>query len=332
MFEIPSTVVLSEEFILGKISQESIFQHYLGIPIKKGLFVSPSCLRSDSKPTCSFYVDKRGRLIFKDFAGISGNCFEIVKAIYKCDYKKSLEIIASDFGIYKNNGETPKAVPISTVFKKKSESFIECEIQEFSNDDLNWWEDFGISKSTLDLYKVYCIKRVWLNDRLFATYSKNNPIYGYYFGMKNGNNLWRIYRPNQKEYRFIGNISSVIIQGLKEIPINGDYIVITKSMKDCMTLYECGVPAIAPNSENSFLNKEQYFRIKEKFNRVFLLYDNDIAGLKAAIKIRKVYPELEILRFDRDTLIKDISDYCMNYGREDTYDLINYTKKQLKLI
>ena len=39
--------------ILNKVSQEQLMEHYLGIPVKKGLFKSP--LRRDKNPTCAFY-------------------------------------------------------------------------------------------------------------------------------------------------------------------------------------------------------------------------------------------------------------------------------------
>ena len=42
-------------------------EHYLGVPIKKGLFKSP--LRQDNHPTCAFYKSKTGELRFKDFRG-----------------------------------------------------------------------------------------------------------------------------------------------------------------------------------------------------------------------------------------------------------------------
>ena len=56
--------------------------------------------------------------------------------------------------------------------------------------------------------------------------------------------------------------------------IKSDYIVITKSLKDVMCLYEYGIPSIAPCSENEFLSEAQYNRIKNKFKHVILLYDN----------------------------------------------------------
>ena len=62
----------------------------------------------------------------------------------------------------------------------------------------------------------------------------------------------------------------------------GDILVITKSLKDVMCLYEYGITAIAPCSENEFLTDNQYERIKKKFKYIFLLWDNDFTGVSNA--------------------------------------------------
>lgn len=76
------------------------------------------------------------------------------------------------------------------------------------------------------------------------------------------------------------------------IPKSGEYIVITKSLKDVMTLYCLGVPAIAPISENCFLSEAQYNRLRERFKYIVLVYDNDRPGLKSMISIRKKFPNV----------------------------------------
>lgn len=48
-----------------------------------------------------------------------------------------------------------------------------------------------------------------------------------------------------------------------------------------MTLYSCDkIPAIAPISENCFLTEAQYAKLKSKFNKIILFYDNDLAGIE----------------------------------------------------
>lgn len=62
-----------------------------------------------------------------------------------------------------------------------------------------------------------------------------------------------------------------------------------------MCLYELGIPAVAPNSENLFVTDNQYEKLKKKFKKIFLLYDADIPGVQAAKRIKKKYPEIQVL-------------------------------------
>ena len=55
------------------------------------------------------------------------------------------------------------------------------------------------------------------------------------------------------------------------LPKTGDSVVITKSLKDVMCLYEYGISAIAPCSENMFLTDSQYEKLKNRFKHIGLL-------------------------------------------------------------
>ena len=74
--------------------------------------------------------------------------------------------------------------------------------------------------------------------------------------------------------------------------IKSDYLVITKSLKDVMVLYEYGIPAIAPNSETIFVTEAQYQKLKNRFKRIYLFYDSDYAGITSMNQIRKKYSDL----------------------------------------
>ena len=50
----------------------------------------------------------------------------------------------------------------------------------------------------------------------------------------------------------------------------GDYVVITKSLKDVMLLYEFNIPAIAPNSETLFISDKQLEKLKSKFKNIIV--------------------------------------------------------------
>ena len=107
----------------------------------------------------------------------------------------------------------------------------------------------------------------------------------------------------------------------------GENLVITKSLKDCMLLYELGVPAIAPCSENLFVSQKQFEKLKSKFKNIFLFYDNDQAGVSNINKIRKQFPELIVTFIPRNLEAKDISDFYFKYGKKRTIELINKAKE-----
>lgn len=110
------------------------------------------------------------------------------------------------------------------------------------------------------------------------------------------------------------------------LPKNGDYIVITKSLKDVAVLYEFGIPAVAPISENLFLTDSKYKKLKERFGKIVLFYDVDIAGLSAMNKIRKTY-DVSPIWIPRHYKAKDISDFYALYGRDKTLELIEEAKR-----
>lgn len=315
---------ITKELILSRFSEEQLMEYYLHIPVKKGLFRSP--LRRDKQPTCSFYRNKSGTLIFKDFAtGQHLNIFDVVQSIFKCSYFESLRIIANDFGIVRDNAlhKNPGKINLNPIkIKDKEISKIQIEVQEFTDSELKWWGRYGISKDILKRFDVYSCKHVFLNDQLFAESQQHCPIFGYYGKKYQGLELWRCYFPKRTSFRFITNWPSKKIQGYDQLPKKGKLLVITKSMKDSMCLYSCGITACAPNSENLFISDKVLEDLKNRFNNIVVLYDNDRPGLYNMTKIRREHPELTYVFIPKRYGSKDISDFYKDHGRKETLNLI----------
>ena len=68
--------------------------------------------------------------------------------------------------------------------------------------------------------------------------------------------LWRIYMPTKTKYRFLSNWSSSLIQGIRQLPITGDSLIITKSQKDVMSLCGININAISSYIRN-YCNKSK---------------------------------------------------------------------------
>lgn len=325
---------ITKDLLLSKFSEETIFCHYLGInSISKKLIRNTT--RDDKNPTCGFYRNGSGTLILHDFAtGEYFNCFSYVMKAYHCDYHKALDIIASDFGlIHYDNKPVPTIRHVPTFKEEENKiTYIQIEMGKFDEQDLKWWGSFGITEKTLNKFRVFPCKSVFLNGNLVSQRAQHNLIYGYYFGKKDGIEQWRIYFPKRKEMRFMGNVPTKTIQGYKQLPKEGKLLVITKSMKDVMLLYEMGIPAIAPNSETQFVSDKMLEELHTRFKYIVLLYDNDLTGVTFTNKIRKAHPDLIPFLIPRKTLCKDLSDFYKTYGKLETKLLIksgiNYIKNK----
>lgn len=323
---------ITKSYLLSQYSEETYMEYYLGIKVSKGLFCSP--LRRDNTPTCSFYKNKSGELIFKDFNGsFYGNFISVVMEKYHVSYYKALQIIAEDFNLSKRHTDKVAVNPIkpsTTVFKDTGPADVRVEIKDFTQKELNWWNSYGITLDILKKFNVYSCKNIFLNGELFKTIYKDNFMFGYYGGKKDNLELWRIYFPKQSNYRFLTNWPAKKIQGLKQLKKDGDICVITKSMKDTMCLYSLGISAIAPNSENLFIADTILERLKSKFKYIIVLYDNDLPGIQNMQKIKKKHPELIYFYIPRHYNAKDISDFYKKYGKDKTLEFVKDNLNKLK--
>lgn len=318
---------VTREFLLSNNNEETYMSYYLGIPVNKGLFCSP--LRQDKHTTCSFFRGKSGRLYFKDFA--TGECFafeNVVMKLYNCSYHEALRIIAKDFRLIKGTNPETKPIIKQERFDSDKQTFIQIEQKDFSEEELKWWLQYGITKSILNKYRVFSCRTVFLNGSIFSQSTTKCPSYGYYFGKKEHIEQWKIYYPKRTDYRFIGNISTKTIQGYRQLPKSGKLLVITKSLKDCACLYSMGIPAVAPQSETQFISDTILEDLKQRFDKIVLLFDLDETGIRFSKKIKKEYPFIKVTLLPRTKRCKDISDYYKKYGREETLNMI---KQKLSL-
>lgn len=325
---------IDKEYILSRVSEEQIMSFYLNIPVKKGVIHSP--LRKDSHASCSFYRNSKGVLLFKDFAtGDCLNCFEVVKRLFSCDFYEALRIIANDFGLYtynhlqRHSGKIYKRIDR---IENDVDTRIDVQVKEFTDDELKWWDGYGISLAVLKKFRVYSLEYVWVNGRIVAKSQPSCPVYGYYGRKKDSKDLWKIYFPKRKEYRFLGNYPASKVQGYEQLPSNGDILVITKSMKDVMCLYTFGVHAIAPGSEVLFVSDTMLNNLRNRFRVIVVFYDNDIPGIHNMRKIRASHPDLTYIWIPRRLGAKDFSDLYLKVKRQKMEKLVQWAKQKLQSV
>ena len=126
----------------------------------------------------------------------------------------------------------------------------------------------------------------------------------------------------QSKLRFIGNISQKTIQGYKQLPKEGKLLIINKSMKDVCALSEYNIPAIAPQSETTFIQPNILEELKTRFKHIVVWFDTDIPGINAMRKLKKQYPEFHYFFIPRKYHAKDFSDFIKLHGKAEGKKLL----------
>ena len=126
---------------------------------------------------------------------------------------------------------------------------------------------------------------------------------------------FKIYRPLASKYtKWRTNLTNRHVQGLSELPQEGgNLLIITKSLKDVMCLYEMGFNAIAASSETTFIPDDILNLLQTKWKNIIILYDRDKTGMKTAREYSKKYG-LDAIFVHKKFKAKDISDAVRDNG------------------
>lgn len=303
--KINDKVSVTLDYILSKVTEHDIYSAYIG-NFKIGMIYN-SPFRKDKNPSFGcFYSRTSKQLMFKDHG--TGDCGNVIKfvSLYTglTNYSDILNNIVSKLKITENT-----QLDSSKQYIPSTETVIGVVRQEFTETDINYWQQFNIQVSTLKKFGVSSIKYYLCNGIVKSIYKTDNPMYAY----KVYNNF-KIYKPLADRYtKWRNNLSEYDIQGFKQLPKTGDILIITKSMKDVMCLYEMGIAAISPSSESTFIPDKVLEQLKKRFKRIIILFDRDNAGVRYLRKM-SLKTGLEGLLVHKKYKAKDISDAIVVNG------------------
>jgi hypothetical protein len=140
----------------------------------------------------------------------------------------------------------------------------------------------------------------------------------------------KVYFPNQKRYKFLGTCNKNDIGDLDYIDNKKKYIIITKSYKDSKVLRNLGYNSIWLQSENSIPDKEVISKIISNFKRIYIIFDNDVAGIKGSKRLHiflyNLFKKKKIKEIFLDKY-KDVSEYYKNNRKK----LIKILNTKIKL-
>lgn len=381
----PLTSRLTKDFIESKISQELIVSKYLGIDIDvvKNCIARNTLIESvfrddDNNKSMGIQYNSKGKLKVRDFGGfgffedvygvvayvLSIACERPINTNNKNDFYFVLKHIAYTFRNIIDGVETDPdndADIAQAIGKAKSKkAIIEVAPRAWNKQDKEIWEKWGISLQYLNTHFVVPVDQYYINRTVDSDpkyhYSPKDPCYAYIIGQnKKGVTLIKLYFPlrnRQRELKFITNCS--VIEGLLNLELyNYDYIIITKSTKDRLSignhllhnsLYgedgnKLNIGVVNVPSENYLLRAEEYDYLVNKLNtngKIISLFDFDKTGRCGARYLSSMYG-IDYIFITRGEFglpnykAKDFADLHEVYSYNEIDNLIKETLTYLKL-
>jgi hypothetical protein len=189
--------------------------------------------------------------------------------------------------------------------------------------DVAYWEQYGISVNTLEHFNVQPISYFHINDKIIKA-----EKYAYCFiEFKDDRETYKIYQPYSEKYKWLNSHNNSVWQGWSKLPKIGDDLIITKSLKDVMAIYEViGVPAVALQCENVLPKWHVFDELRERFQVIYGFYDNDFDkeenwGRIFGEKLCTTYGLISI-EIEDSYKAKDFSDLIKSVGRDKAREII----------
>lgn len=311
-------ILLTKDEILERISQEAIFEKYLGVyPQLNTRYTNP--LRENKTPNTEFlYIGNT--LYMRDWGGNekNKNCFQIVQHIYNCSFHEALKHIENDFGL----GAEPTNNSIPIIQRNSNKHHVETPVKKltsiqikkkpFTSLGMEFWnanKNFNFTEEFLESRQIYALEYIWYNQtRVKATDGQ------FAFQLKKG--IFQIYSPfsENRRYRFRStDLKGILVNAhlLKPSKI----VLITKSFKDQFYSSVLGVNSTAFLNEGIIPTREQIDFLLTKGFPIFL-YDNDEEGIKVSNKICEQYKEVRQIFLPKE-YGKDVDEAIRNIGKKE---------------
>lgn len=319
MYSTKTAITMSLKDLLDKLDDYTIYSYYLGAFKPGRLMNSP--LRPDDKiPSFAIFPSKTGDLLFKDHGtGEYGNSLKFIKLYCGIQTREGLERELLRIVRHTNPNQTIRTVKREYVSSGVTD--IGIVRQPFNTIDKQYWKQFHISIDTLKHFNVFSIKYFLCNSVVRGTYKETCPMYAYKVFDK-----FKIYRPLASKYtKWRTNLTNRHVQGLAELPKEGgNLLIITKSLKDVMCLYEMGYNSIAASSETTFIPEDILQSLRSKWKHIVILYDRDRTGMSKARDYSKRY-KFDAIFVHKRFKAKDISDAVRDNGFDKVKNWLNIT-------
>jgi hypothetical protein len=307
-------VRVDRDTILQYITEKEIIESYLNIRV-------PCKMRSplrndDNNPSFGFYFYK-GTLFYKDFGtGKSGNVFDFLKEYWYCnDLHEVYRKVYKELVIPRIKHESKTVVKANTAKKNKENKKLNVKKSDivviprsYEKHDLEYWNQFGITKKWLEIANVIPISHYIIGN----TYYKAEKHAYAYLENKDDIITYKIYQPFSKHSKWKSNNDKSVISLWTKLPNKGNILVISSSLKDALCIYaNADIPAIALQSEGTMMKTQIIEELKGRFKHIVILLDNDTAGINYSQRLAESTGFTNVV-LPKSKHYKDVAEYYVH--------------------
>jgi len=322
----PNNVNLTLENVTQLLNGLEFFKRYVSdFPGLERSFSSP--FREDKNPSCKVF-ERDGEYIMYDYT--SKETYGVVKftmEYYGCTFGTALAHIDKEFNLGIASGESVSNLSrqtqaLSTSNRKYSKR-IQIKSMSWGRAHAHYWQQHGYDLGVVKKLGIVPISHYWISQghrrsmvavkQIGFAYTEWSPRY-------------KIYLPHEeKGKKFASSTRGQNIQCGKFLPKEGEVLILTSSMKDCVFFWNAGIPAVAPQSESPKLNKHFTEYIKKRFKQILIIYDNDYEGEENwgqinAKKLAEAHPTFKNVVLP--PIAKDPSEFALQMGYQNAHQRI----------
>lgn len=331
---------ISKDIILEHVSEEKIFSLVFGFEPKEYDYVT-SPFRPDKTAGCWFFYSLSGKLKFTDFGSqiiingvkmINIDCFDAVQQYYKLPNLYNTLLFISDKLLNNSKIENLTAKNTERKIKEKVRKEFLFEPRMFNDKDKRFWYKYGITKDQLIRDKVFPVRKFKITDAQNNTSSFSIKDPGYMFTDFNGRRM-KLYRPYIDGFgKFLTNCTPNDIGCINSLPLTGNQLVITKSYKDCRVLKNLGLNSVYFQNEGMFPSLELLLPLCRRFNRIYIIFDNDKTGIEQGQKLYSYLNtylpgKISNVVIPQIAKVTDTSDFYVSQGED---KLLTFLKEKIR--
>ena len=315
---------VSFEDLKGKVTDADLVSFYLGVTEIPCFIHSP--LRQDKNPSFGLYSRDGVRIYWTDLATRErGGIYDLLSSMWHCGYKEVLTRIQKDMKGFMSGAKVGTYLPcaIKDIISNQSDKDLQCKVREWKKCDIDYWSSYGVPLEWLKYADVFPIShKIVISNGVRYVFGADKLAYAF-VERKEGKITLKIYQPYSKEHKWSNKHDRSVISLWTKVPTTGDKVCICSSLKDALCLWaNTGIPALAIQGEGYSMSDTAISELKRRFRSVYILFDNDEAGLADGEKLAKQTGFINVvLPQFKDG--KDVSDLFKSVGKDKFVEIIN---------